>query len=423
MTGNPAAGATGTSRNLELARIRLSRGEPAAAAELLGPVLAAEPDHVTALVLMTHAQLALKRPDLADELARRAIEHAPEWPDALSALSRVHTALGRHDAAIATAREAALRQPENPYRHHRLAWALLEDGRRAVEAEHAAREAIRLDPDEADFRITYAMVMKQLNLTDRASQALRDALALAPDSAVARHELAALDVVHHHPFALGRLARGASGLVGALRADPKQEASRFLLYVALRQFLVYTAIILVLLAYLGWRTAASSPGVARLFAALAALVPGAYAGYFLSRLDPALRSYLRDLLTHGRQRIALAAAGIAVLPLLIALAAPAAWLPALLATATFAGFAVRLLTAPVDEPGEPTRGLTNHSLLLISGVCAAIGVGVVTTEVVTSPWRLPAVAATFAATAVCLTLISRRRRRATPPQAGVFLPL
>jgi Tfp pilus assembly protein PilF len=414
--------AAGTSRNLELARIRLSRGEPAAAATLLGPVLAAEPDHVTALILMTHAQLALKRPDLADELARRAVEHAPEWPDALAALSRVHTELGRHDEAIATARAAAVRQPENPYRHHRLAWALLEEGRHAVEAEHAAREAIRLDPDEADFRITYAMVMKQLNLTDRARQALRDALTLAPDSAVARHELAALDVVHHHPFALGRLARGASGLVGALRADPKQEASRFLLDVALRQFLVYTAIILVLLAYLGWRTAESSPGIARLFAALAALAPAAYAGYFHSRLDPALRSYLRDLLTHGRQRIALAAAAIAVIPLLIALAAPATWLPALLATATFAGFAVRLLTAPVDEPGDPARGLTSHSLLLIAGVCAAVGVGVVTTEALTPAWRLPAAAAAFAATALCLTVMARRRHTPTPPQAGLFLP-
>jgi Flp pilus assembly protein TadD len=407
-------GATGTSRNLELARIQLSRGEPAAAAELLGPVLAAEPDHVTALVLMTHAQLALKQPELADELARRAVEHAPEWPDALAALSRVHTRLGRHDEAIATAREAALRQPENPYRHHRVAWALLEDGRRAVEAEHAAREAIRLDPDEADFRITYAMVMKQLNLTDRARQALRDALALAPDSAVARHELAALDVVHHHPFALGRLARGASGLVGALRADPKQEASRFLLDIALRQFLVWTAIILVLLAYLGWRTAESSPGLARLFAALATLVPAGYAGYFLSHLDPTLRSYLRDLLTHGRQRIALAAAATAMLTLLIALAAPAGWLPALLATATFAGFAVRLLTAPVDEPGEPVRGLASHSLLLIAGVCAAVGVGVITTEALDPTWRLPVAACAFAATAVCLTVIFRRRA-ARPP--------
>lgn len=411
-----------TAHSLEVARVQLGRGEPAAAAELLGPVLAAEPDHVVALVLMTHAQLALHRPDLADELARRAVGHAPDWPDALAALSRVHTALGRHDEAVAAAREAVLRQPENPYRHHRLAWALLEDGRRAVEAEHAAREAIRLDPEEADFRITYAMVMKQLNLTDRARQALRDALALAPESAVARHELAALDVVHHHPFALGRLARGASGLVGALRADPRQEASRFLLDVALRQFLVHAAIILVLLAYLGWRTAESSPGAARLFAALAALAPAAYAGYFRARLDPALRTYLRDMLTHGRQRIALAAAVVAVLVLLIAVPAPAAWLPTLLATATLAGFAVRLLTAPVEEPGESARGLANHSLLLVSGVAAAVGVGVFSTETLSPAWRLPAAAAAFGVAAFCLTLIAHRRKTSRP-NAGFFLPL
>ena len=397
------------SRNLDLARIQLGRGEPAAAAELLGPVLAADPDDVTALILMTHAQLALKRPDLADELARRAVEHAPEWPDALAALSRVHTELGRHDEAIAAARAAADREPENPYRFNRLAWALLEDGRRPVEAEHAAREAIRLDPREADFRITYAMVMKQLNLTDRARQALRDALGLAPDNAVARHELAALDVVHHHPFALGRLARGASGLVGALRADPRQEASRFLLDVALRQFLVHTAIILVLLAYLGWRTAGTAPGTARLFAAAAALAPAAYAGYFLRHLDPGLRSYLRDLLTQGRQRIALGAAAIAAVLLLVALVAPAGWLPVLLGAATVAGFAVRLLTAPVEEPGAGVRGLSSHSVLLIAGVCAALGTGVVATDALTPQWRLPAAAAAFTATAVCVAFLARRQ--------------
>lgn len=398
-------------QNLDLARIQLGRGEPAAAAQLLGPVLAAEPDHVPALVLMTHAQLALQKPELADELARRAVEHAPEWPDALSALSRVHTEMGRHDEAIATARAATDRQPENPFRHNRLAWALLEDGRHSVAAEHAAREAIRLDPAEADFRITYAMVMKQLNLHDRARQALRDALALEPDNAVARHELAALDVVHHNPFALTRLARGASGLVGALRSDPRQQASRFLLDLALRQFLVWTAIILVFLAYLGWRFTESSTVTARIFAAVAVLAPTAYAGYFASRLDAGLRRYLRDLLTQGRQRVALAAAALAVIPLLAALVAPASWLPVLLGTATFAGFAVRLLTAPVDEHGGTGRGLSTTSLWRIVAVGAALGLGFGFSDVLAEPWRLPTAGLAFAITAVVLVLIARRRRR------------
>ncbi|WP_328464673.1 tetratricopeptide repeat protein [Actinoplanes sp. NBC_00393] len=397
-------------RPVEMARVQLLRGEPGAAAELLGPVLAAEPDDVTALVLMTHAQLALKRPELAEETARRAVRHAPEWPDALSALSRVLTAQERHDEAIATAREAVLRQPDNPYRHNRLAWALLEDGRLPVEAEHAAREAVRLGPDEADFRITYAMVMKQLNLLDRARQALRDALQLEPENAVAQHELAALDVVHHHPFALSRLARGASGLVGALRADPKQEASRFLLDIALRQFLVYTSIILVLLAYVGWRLADGSTGAARIVAALAALAPAAYAGFFLARLDPALRRYLRDLLAHGRQRVAGVAAALAVLLLLFAVVAPAGWLTVLLGSATAAGFAVRLLTAPAEEPGETGRGLSTYALWLVAGVFIALATGLAATEAADTQWRPAAVGAALTGAAICLFVVFRRRR-------------
>ncbi|MEU4423648.1 tetratricopeptide repeat protein [Actinoplanes sp. NPDC024001] len=398
-------------RSVEMARVQLLRGEAGAAAELLGPVLAAEPDDVTALVLMTHAQLALKRPELAEETARRAVRHAPDWADALSALSRALTALEHHDEAIATAREAVLRQPENPYRHNRLAWALLEEGRHPVEAEHAARAAVRLGPEEADFRITYAMVMKQLNLHDRARQALRDALSLEPDNAVAQHELAALDVVHHHPFALSRLARGASGLVGALRADPRQEASRFLLDVALRQFLVYTSIILVLLAYVGWRLADGSAGAARVLAALAALAPAAYAGFFLARLDPALRRYLRDLLTHGRQRVAAVAAVVAVGLLLVAVVAPAGWLSALLGTATAAGFAVRLLTAPAEEPGDTGRGLSTYALWLMAGVCIAVATGLTATDAAAeAPWRPAAVGAALTGAAVCLIIVFRRRR-------------
>ncbi|GIF15255.1 tetratricopeptide repeat protein [Actinoplanes teichomyceticus] len=337
----------GTGQPVALARLQLQRGEPGAAADLLGPVLAAEPDHVTALVLMTHAQLALEKPDLAYEVATRAVRQAPGSAEALTALSRALTALGRHDEAITTAQAAVARQADNPYRHNRLAWALLEQGRRPVEAEHAAREAIRLDPDEADFRITYAMVMKQLHRPERARNALRDALRLQPEHAIARHELAAFDVVQRNPFALSRLARGMSGLVAALRADPRQDASRHLLDAALRQFLVYAAIIMVVFAYLGWRTASDSTGWARLLAAVAALAPAGYAGYFLARVDGVLRSYLRVVLI--RQRAAGIAAVLTLALLLTATVAPAGWLPSLLGVASLAGLAVRLLTSMVPR--------------------------------------------------------------------------
>ncbi|MFC7274205.1 tetratricopeptide repeat protein [Paractinoplanes rhizophilus] len=409
-----------------MAAVQFQRGDASAAAGLLGPVLAAEPDNVRALVLMTHAQLALKKPEPAYQAAHRAVLVAPESAEALGALSRAYTGLDRHDEAVQVAQRAAQIEPENAYRHNRVAWALLGDGRRAVEAEHAARLAVRLDPNEADFRITYAMVMKQLHHTDRARQALRDALAIEPDNAVARHELATLDVVHRNPFALGRLARGASGLAGALRADPRQQASRFMLDVALRRFLVYTAVLLAVLAYVGWRMTEFSVGGARVLAGVAALAPIAFAAYFVARLDRSLRAYLMSVLTQGRQRIAAIGAALCLLLLLSATVTPAGWLAWVLGVAAVGGFGVRLLTVSASNAHVRAAGVNvspdRVSVVLwwvvIGCVVAAILLEIGATD---SAWWLSAAALLLVlAAAVCLAVLIRRRRarRAGGPRAG-----
>ncbi|MEV4344241.1 tetratricopeptide repeat protein [Actinoplanes sp. NPDC049596] len=404
-----------TAGSIARAAAQFQRGDAAGAAELLAPVLAAEPDNVRALVLMTHAQLALKKPELAHEVAHRAVRTAPESAEALSALSRALTGLERHGEAVAVAQAAAGIEPHNAYRHNRVAWALLGAGHRAVEAEHAARRAVELDPHEADFRITYAMVMKQLNRTDRARQALRDALALEPQNAVAQHELATLDVVHRNPFALGRLARGASGLAGALRADPGQQASKFMLDVALQRFLVYTAIVLALLAYIGWRVLDFSVPGARLLAAAAALAPIGVAAYFVLRLDRPLRAYLLTVLTFGRQRVAAVLAAVSIGLLLIATAAPRPWMGWLLGLAAAGGFAARLLTvsasnAHVRAAGIPVpRGLSSPTLWIITVGCAVIG-----TMCLAGGDDLLLLAiglGLYAGAAVALTTIVRRKRK------------
>jgi Flp pilus assembly protein TadD len=407
---------TETGTAVAMAAMQFQRGDPDAAAGLLGPVLAAEPDNVRALVLMTHTQLARKEPELAHQVARRAVEVAPDSAEALGALSRALTGLDRHGEAIEVAQRAARLEPDNAYRHNRLAWALLGDGRRGVQAEHAARLAVRLDPNEADFRITYAMVMKQLGFTDRAREALRDALAIEPDSAVAQHELATLDVVHRNPFALGRLARGASGLAGALRSDPRQQASRFMLDVALRRFLVYTAVLLAVLAYVGWRmTEFSVPG-ARVLAGGSALVTMGFAAYFVARLDRSLRTYLMSVLTTGRQRIAAIGFALCLLLLLSATVAPAGSLPWLLGAAALGGFAVRLLTVSATNAhvraagvGTPVDRVTVVLwwviiVCMISAILLQIGA----TE--TAWWFSAAALGLVAAAMVCLAVIVRRRR-------------
>jgi tetratricopeptide (TPR) repeat protein len=399
-----------------MAAAQFQRGDAAAAAELLGPVLVAEPDNIRALVLMTHAQLALKQPAAAYQVAHQAVLVAPESAEALGALSRAFTGLDRHDEAVQVAQRAAQLEPENAYRHNRVAWALLGHGRRSVEAEHAARLAVQLDPNEADFRITYAMVMKQLDYTDRARQALRDALALEPDNAVAQHELATLDVVHRNPFALGRLARGASGLAGALRADPRQQASRFMLDVALRRFLVYTAVLLAILAYVGWRMTEFSVGGARVLAGVAALAPIGFAAYFVTRLDRTLRTYLMTVLTQGRQRIAAIGAAVCLALLLAATVAPADWLPWLLGVAAIGGFAVRLLTVSASNAHVRSAGV-NVSLDRVSIVLWWVVIGCIVAAIVleigatdSAWWFSVAALLLVLAAVVCLVVLVRRRR-------------
>jgi tetratricopeptide (TPR) repeat protein len=407
---------TGTAIAMAAARFQL--GDAQAAAELLGPVLATEPDNVRALVLMTHAQLALKRPQIAYQSAYRAVEVAPESAETLSALSRAFTGLDRHYEAVELAQQAMRIEPENAYRHNRLAWALLGDGRRSVEAEHAARKAVALDPNEADFRITYAMVMKQLNYEDRARQALHDALALEPDNAVAQHELATLDVVHRNPFALGRLARGASGLAVALRSDPSQQASKFMLDVALRRFLVYTAIVLALLAYLGWRVLDFSVPGARLVAGVAALAPVGFATVFVAKLDRPLRAYLATVLRYGRQRIAAIVAGVGVLMLLTATVAPRPWLSWLLGLSAAGGFAARLLTvsasnAHVRAAGIDVPRFTTVTLWIVASGCGAIGLLLLVGGLSDASLVLLGVAAVLLGVAAMAfaTLVRRRRTR------------
>ena len=314
------------------------------------------------------------------------------------------------------AAEAVRFEPENAYRHNRLAWALLGEGRRAVEAEHAARLAVQLDPNEADFRITYAMVMKQLDYTDRARQALRDALALEPDNAVAQHELATLDVVHRNPFALGRLARGASGLAGALRADPRQQASRFMLDVALRRFLVYTAVLLAVLAYVGWRMTEFSVGGARILAGAAALAPIGFATYFVTRLDRSLRAYLMTVLTQGRQRIAAIGAAFCLTLLLAATVAPAPSLPWLLGVAAIGGFAVRLLTVSASNAHVRSAGV-NLAVDRVNIVLWWVVIGCIVTAIVlevaatsTSWWLSVTALLLVLAAGACLAVLVRRRR-------------
>jgi hypothetical protein len=189
-----------------------------------------------------------------------------------------------------------------------------------------------------------------------------------------------------------------------------------MLDVALRLFLVYTAVLLAVLAYVGWRMADFSVGGARVLAGTAALAPIGFAAYFVTQLDRSLRAYLLTVVTQGRQRIAAIGAALCLALLLAATVAPAGWLPWMLGVAAIGGFAVRLLTVSASNAHVRAAGVNvavdRVNIVLWWVVIGCVVVAIVLELGAANPaWWLSAVALLLVlAAGVCLAVLVRRRR-------------
>ncbi|MEU4423647.1 tetratricopeptide repeat protein [Actinoplanes sp. NPDC024001] len=167
--------------------------QPDKAAEMLAPVLAANPGSAPGWILMARIRLALDQIEPALEAATRAVDLAPDDPRPPAIASRALTLLGRHDEAMSMAYRAVIVEPKNPLWHDRVAWALLAADRQLADAEQAARTAIGLDPNEAHYYFTHGMALAALGHVDQARQALQTSLRLEPANPVAKHRLDVLN--------------------------------------------------------------------------------------------------------------------------------------------------------------------------------------------------------------------------------------
>lgn len=169
------------------------RVDPAAAAQHLEPVLAADPGSAAGWILMARIRLVLDEVDKALDAANRAVDLAPEDPRPLAIASRALTLLGRHEEAVTMAYRAVIADPKNPLWHDRVAWSLLAADRQYADAEQAARTAVGLDPDEAHYYFTHGVALDALGHSDQARQAFLKSLKLEPENPVAQHRLAVLN--------------------------------------------------------------------------------------------------------------------------------------------------------------------------------------------------------------------------------------
>jgi TolB-like protein len=119
----------------------------------------------------------------AEQLARRALSIEPQLPEAHVALGRFYGDAHDYPRAAQEFREALRSQPENAHAWDLLSWALgYQQPPDALEAEKAAREAIRLEPSRfmADYHLGRALFLQ--GRYDEAGAAFEAAKELSPTS-------------------------------------------------------------------------------------------------------------------------------------------------------------------------------------------------------------------------------------------------
>jgi tetratricopeptide (TPR) repeat protein len=138
--------------DLERARLLFARGSVSEAAAALERILAEQPAHLDALLLMAALLLDERRGTEALVLLERAVAVAPGSAAARNGLARGLHALGRDDAALAAALEARRLLPEGDNQREAapvyltLVWCLREL-RRYREALAVAEEGLARTPD------------------------------------------------------------------------------------------------------------------------------------------------------------------------------------------------------------------------------------------------------------------------------------
>ncbi|GAA0561190.1 hypothetical protein GCM10010172_50480 [Paractinoplanes ferrugineus] len=281
----------------------------AEATALLSRVLAGDPNHTRAWLVLARARLLAGDPAEALSAAATAGRLRPDEPAAHALAGHALSGLGRHIEAAEAVRRSVALDPGEAEWHRSLAEVLIAGrptGREKRSALDSARTAVALAPRRASTHVTHGSVLLAAGKIGPARAALRHALALDPQDAAAHHELARTGLHGRNHFAGGRLAEAADGFARTLRLDPHEQLARVHLDRTLELFVLRTAVLQLMLGYyVGRLNHQGFTGLARPLAVAGVLGPALYAFTFLRKLSPGVRAYLREMLAAPRLRLVL----------------------------------------------------------------------------------------------------------------------
>jgi tetratricopeptide (TPR) repeat protein len=270
-------------------------------------LLREQPDDPQVLCLLAQALLGVGDHASALQAAQRAIAASPEeeWGHRLA--SSAYAELARPRLARDAARRATALAP-----HLWEAWVQLAAAAHVVawpahEARHAATEALRLAPHEAEPHVAYGTTVMRGDPA-RARSAFEEALRLDPGNTAALNNLAVLD------FRTVKLRRAGEGLVRAAAADPRDTVAQYNLRVTVqaviaRTCVAVTAVAIVLakpLFFLG-KAADRIPTPFTIIWIVAEALALGFLAWWLRRLTPTLRRHLWYLVSrHAMLRVLVA---------------------------------------------------------------------------------------------------------------------
>jgi tetratricopeptide (TPR) repeat protein len=179
----------------------------------LREALAAEPADPDLLGELAWVLYLTDRPAEGLAAAEAAIALAPGQAHLHQYRASLLSDLKRHGEAVQAALTARSLQPQEPKIARTCARVLARAGRKH-EAYEAARQAVELEPGSSWSHLLVADTADELRDRTTARRAYEEALRLDPQNAMARHDLAVLDIN------TGHLARGLRGLVEAGALDP-----------------------------------------------------------------------------------------------------------------------------------------------------------------------------------------------------------
>jgi Tfp pilus assembly protein PilF len=172
----------------EKAEHAIQVGRSEAALQIIKGILSADPEDSFAYFMLARAQLLKENVEAAMEALEASIRLNPEYPSAHALYGYL---LGTKHDLTGAYRALQIALELNPFHQRALNWyakLLLNEEQQPHRAKEFAERALRVGPEEPDHHVLMGNIFERLQMYPEAESAFREALRLEPEDADALND-------------------------------------------------------------------------------------------------------------------------------------------------------------------------------------------------------------------------------------------